>query len=507
MRPTPSAINVSKATPPTLPRHSAPRITTESQGKCKTATTSFPLTTVYAQSQRSPTIRRSRASNKEKQDKTTRVQDAIVMRKIIKKITKLEEQQKIEEKKQQQVEHYEQWLIEKEKRKLISPTTDLSPSNEDDNDSKTEISDNPQHATIQSKKSVVFESKKQLKESAKYLLTFAYDEDDNALEAFVKTFAFVYRYHLYNLSRRILYRPEDNHSSQAVKLRTQVVHVASKIFISIDTILNTQRLLKEFVTAEVSQLSQRHTFIWQGSNRDIREIAKMSGTSSDHLTFESMDTLPLSKMLYAKEIDDLSDTTANLSMTTLYTWMKHKAIPFIHFLNDQSNSMNNNHAHPNNNLTHNPYSDAMKFMIIILGEYCTLEISNRMQQEFETLEPGKEISVTQLRNFLKSGRDARNALAHNIFQIDADDLLIFLQESKAISDEKLILVDEKFDTFLSPHAYESETKKPDKDHPQTPRLSQVSGLFGQDKQMESPPPPETQADKPSKSIKHTGSSE
>jgi|GEM_PF-7073445 hypothetical protein len=428
-------------------------------------------------------IRRSDSNKKS----TAYVQDLIRMRTSYKTSREKEIDKETKKEEEKKLQHKLEWQAELQKRKLqLSLVLRSSEFQQEPKDEKleTEATPSSSESAMIPARSVVREAKLKLHENAKYLLDFSYlqhvNSQDKMTSDFIMTLAFVYRYHLYNLARRILYDANDNNSNKAVKLRTLIVHATNKINISSSVILETQKRLRDFVSAEVAHLTQRFSYIWQGSDRTIQELVKLSGNPISHFTFETMDTLPLSRMFYQSEktFSDSSDSPTNISIINLYAWMKQKVIPFINFLNEMSTAWDRDN--PSSSNSENRYHDAIKFMIIILGNYCTRYNRTRVSHAYSMLEPKKDIAIAKITEFMSLCRKARNSLAHDIFQLGASDLSNLLLLASEIASAAAVPEIDNLDTLLSPGSgLASEA---------LPRLSTVSELFGTSSNMQTPSP-------------------
>lgn len=271
------------------------------------------------------------------------------------------------------------------------------------------------------------QAKINIKKHSTYLCGFDKNPitDDNSL---IKTLAFLYHFHRYNICRRILYAianknspDSENKTEEAVHLRTQIVHAANKISLNLDTILSSQEKMKEWIPAEVGNLRQIGSNIYVKSDHIQLSLFNLSGTSAHHVTFETMQTLPLYQELYQlDQFDNQANSPANVTKTDFLCWMNDAVIPFLSRCNK----------------TDPEAMDAAKMLIIIFGEYCTPERKASVANDF--------------RVFINSCRLIRNSLAHDVFEVANEVLENLLVQAATIHQVTGTSNDAEYTSLLTP---------------------------------------------------------
>lgn len=273
--------------------------------------------------------------------------------------------------------------------------------------------------------SIVYEARSSLETHALYLMNFSFraDTDLHAVpfQSAIQTLAFIYHYHRYNLARRILaVRHNQEGVQNAVELRTLIVHLTNKIMITPEIIHSTQSAMREFLHTETASLIQHYSRMWRSYSQTQSSLNHLADRPVNSITFASMETLPLTKLIYhhKKDIDHLPDSPANVSSSACLLWFQQFVIPFLVEAHKQSLSPSNHISA--GHVRFNEYVDAVKMMIIIAGEYCR---STKIKKMMKHLDASKsENDPDSIMNFFTGCRMLRNRLAHDIFDIDDGDL-------------------------------------------------------------------------------------
>ena len=250
------------------------------------------------------------------------------------------------------------------------------------------------------KRNRIYEAEKKIDLHAKFMLGFSYQTTDletfSPTLEFIKTLAFLFNFHRYNLASLILHNPEDEDRTFVINLRTLAVHTSGKIYVDKQTILDSQEKMKNFLPTEVAELKQKHSHYWLKSDERQEELVRLAGNSVGKLTLESIQTLPLYQVFQQYTGNINTHLSLSLSDNFFRTWIRNQIIPFINYL----------HAGAKNNKEDHFY--ALKMLIIIIGEYCKGDRRYRLQND------------PTLVNFMSLCRNLRNTLAHKIFDPEGD---------------------------------------------------------------------------------------
>ncbi|VVC74808.1 hypothetical protein AQUSIP_00800 [Aquicella siphonis] len=280
------------------------------------------------------------------------------------------------------------------------------------------------------------EAKSGLEKHALYLLSFTFDSNQNApashFQRTVKTLAFLYHFHRYNLARRILYSSRDPEIKDAVQLRTLLVHLSNKVNIDADLVMKTQASMREFLHTETARLRQQHTHLWRPTNRIQEALNKLASLPLYTITFACMENLPLTRILYqhGAEIDQLENSCQKVSSSACSLWFQQYAIPFM----VEAYRLSTSSSHFSlEGMVYNEFMAAVKMMIILAGEYCPHGKIKNLLAHFDSKDLEEEASRDQIRDYFLLCHKLRNELAHNIFEIGEDELDTLLKLASGIS--------------------------------------------------------------------------
>lgn len=223
------------------------------------------------------------------------------------------------------------------KRASSCPDTRRSSFFTNSKDNQTKAADNSNIGI--KKKSRITEAKDKIKMHGKYLLSFKYQTNKDTVlsptDEFIKSYAFLFHFHGYNLSHLVL-RPTNSNLPNSnlgliINLRTLAVHTADKILIGPEVILDTQKVMKEYLTQEIANAVQQYNGkTWIKNDPALKELEKLSGKSVNGVTFQSTTTLPLYQVFAA--FDTNNNLSAYLDDSLFTAWTKDKMIPFMNFL-------------------------------------------------------------------------------------------------------------------------------------------------------------------------------
>ncbi len=258
-----------------------------------------------------------------------------------------------------------------------------------------------------------------LKNHAIFLAGFEYSESaESSLKTLSETFAFLFNFHRFNLCRRnILAHTQQSYT--AAELRTMLVHLTTKVDVTPNMIAETQQRLCQFIYTDVVKLVQKRSKHPVSPNTDekIQELSDL--TPFKQFKYSPITTLPLYQSLY--ESRDQINIERELPPSDLYSWMKNTIIPLLNSLR----------------LNRSANFDAIKWVIIILGEHCDLEERLELKHHFPEIEPDRSINRGMIDKFMCKCREIRNDLAHEI-SIVSDKRIDNLLNRAALITEKFL---------------------------------------------------------------------
>ena len=236
-------------------------------------------------------------------------------------------------------------------------------------------------------------------------------EDVMPVNILISNLAFLYRYHLLNLALKVLIREGDD-KNQLHMVRTDIVHKIDAHLFDPGMILETKRLLSQLDLNELNELS---------SNK--RQIDGFEIT-------EKMVNLPLA--MHLSNVKDESWTEFNRSQLNL--WLKNTGIPLLNTLV----------AARDNCEDASDCDDAIKMLIIILGEYCPKN---------DKLDENNFIPVLTgtPEGFLADCRGLRNFYSHKaLTDSQEQNLQNFINVYRHLNSNKFKDNCQHFDVMLSP---------------------------------------------------------
>lgn len=288
------------------------------------------------------------------------------------------------------------------------------------------------------KKSPGYEARKAMIRHTRALALFQYDENVNSKQAAghtaLQTLGFLFHFHRYNLSRRIL-KDMIFDREKSVELRTLMVHAINRTHITPHLIMETKAGLCQFMVREVNRVMQVHGshHVFVRKSREVELLETLTGASVDAISLMSMEELKLVRLLSASEheINEHASSPCKIKMGDQYEWFVKKVIPLINLIQNYDGK---------------DKKAMLSMVIIIAGEYCSNESCMQMLNH---LRDRKDLTVSRsyFVKFMQKCREIRNDLSHDIFEPDAEKIEKLLQKANRITPTTLAL-EEVVDALL-----------------------------------------------------------